>query len=141
VLTSDLKVLWSWAAAGTCEYVRFDICCICVSSRKLVWLHGEVKTPPFSKAARIEAGYLLRRLQNGERLSLPDSRPMPGIGADCHELRVTDEDVTWRIVYGLTGDAVVILEVFAKKTKTTPQTVIDNCKRRWKQYLRDAEDR
>jgi hypothetical protein len=24
-----------------------------------VWLHGEVKTPPFSSAARIEAGVLL----------------------------------------------------------------------------------
>jgi hypothetical protein len=29
----------------------------------LVWLHGEVKSPPFSIAARIEAGVLLRRLQ------------------------------------------------------------------------------
>ena len=110
-------------------------------SKKLAWLHGEVKTPPFSKAARIEAGYLLRRLQNGERLSLPESRPMPSIGADCHELRVTDEDLTWRIVYGLTTDAVVILEVFPKKTKTTPKLVIDNSKRRWKKYLRDSEDR
>ena len=63
------------------------------------------------------------------------------IGADCHELRVTDEDVTWRIVYGLTTDAVVILEVFPKKTTATPKTVIDNSKRRWKKYLRDAEDR
>ena len=98
-------------------------------SKKLVWLNGEIKTPPFSKAARIEAGYLLRRLQNGERLALPESRTMPSVGGDCHELRVTDEDVIWRIVYGLTSDAVVIVEVFAKKTKTTPKAVIDNSKR------------
>ncbi len=26
-----------------------------------VWLRGEVKTPPFSAAARLEAGTLLRR--------------------------------------------------------------------------------
>lgn len=26
----------------------------------VVWLHGEIKTPPFSSAARIEAGMLLR---------------------------------------------------------------------------------
>jgi len=30
--------------------------------KPLVWLYGEVKTPPFSRAARIEAGFLLRRL-------------------------------------------------------------------------------
>jgi len=32
------------------------------SDKPLVWLHGEIKTPPFSRAARIEAGYLLRLL-------------------------------------------------------------------------------
>jgi hypothetical protein len=34
--------------------------------RPLVWLHGEVKTPPFSRAARVEIGSLLRRVQRGE---------------------------------------------------------------------------
>jgi hypothetical protein len=43
------------------------------SGKPLVWLHGEVKTPPLSTEARIEFGVLLRRLQNGERLSLPES--------------------------------------------------------------------
>jgi len=32
-------------------------------SKPLVWMSGEVKTPPFSAEARIEAGFLLRRLQ------------------------------------------------------------------------------
>ena len=67
--------------------------------KPLVWLHGEVKTPPFTKAARIEAGYLLRELQSGTVLSLPYSRPMPQIGTRCHELRIVDEGVTWRIIY------------------------------------------
>ena len=39
--------------------------------KPLVWLHGEVKTPPMSSPARVETGYLLRRLQSGELLSLP----------------------------------------------------------------------
>jgi hypothetical protein len=43
-------------------------------SKPLVWLHGEVKTPPFSQEARIEAGFLLRQLQEGEILGLPHSR-------------------------------------------------------------------
>jgi phage-related protein len=62
----------------------------------LVWLSGEVKTPPFSAEARLEAGFLLRRLQQGEKLSLPQCRPMPSVGAGCHELRIVDQDVTWR---------------------------------------------
>jgi phage-related protein len=86
----------------------------------LAWLHGEVRTPPFSKAARIEAGYLLRELQRGRQLSMPLSRPMPAVGARCHELRIMDESVTWRIVYRIDPDAIVIAEVFAKKTAQTP---------------------
>src|SRR5438067_12098606 len=37
-----------------------------------------------------ETGFLLRRLQSGDSIEMPISRPMPGIGANCHELRVQD---------------------------------------------------
>ena len=57
-------------------------------SKPLVWLHGEVKTPPFSQQARIEAGVLLRQLQEGESLGLPHSRPMTSIENYCHKLRI-----------------------------------------------------
>ncbi len=102
--------------------------------KPLAWLHGEVKTPPFSVEARFEVGTLLRRLQKGERLSMPQSRPMPSIGRRCHELRVNDENITWRLVYRTDQDAVVILEVFDKKTSRTPKNVIDTCKARLKDY-------
>jgi phage-related protein len=102
--------------------------------KPLVWLHGAVKTPPFSAPARIETGVLLRRLQRGEKLGLPHSRPMSGIGARCHELRIPDADAAWRIIYRVDGDAVVIAEVFTKKTKATPQHVIVTCRRRLRQY-------
>lgn len=104
------------------------------NDKPLVWLHGEIRTPPFSREARLEAGFLLRLLQKGEVLSLPHSRPMPAIGARCHELRVNDKGQTWRIVYHTDSDAVVILEVFAKKTAQTPMRVIDTCKRRLQEY-------
>jgi phage-related protein len=104
------------------------------SDKPLVWLHGEVKTPPFSKAARLEAGFLLRQLQSGIKLSLPHSRPMPSIGARCHELRINDENKTWRIVYRIDDDAILILEVFHKQSQETPKKVIENCKRRLKLY-------
>ena len=105
------------------------------SDKPLIWLKGEVKTPPFSDAARVEAGVLLRQLQQGVSLSLPHSRPMPAIGARCHELRIPDEAVTWRIIYRIEPDAIVILEVFAKKTSATPDAVLRTCKQRLRQYL------
>jgi phage-related protein len=110
------------------------------SDRPLVWLRGEVKSPPFSLAARIETGVLLRRLQRGEKLALPHSRPMPGIGARCHELRITDAGKSWRIVYRLDADAVVIVDVFEKKTRTTPSRVIAGCQRRLARYDALAEE-
>jgi len=104
------------------------------ADKPLVWLHGEIKTPPFSAETRIEAGVLLRRLQRGESISLPHSRPMPGIGKACHELRIQDENKTWRIVYHIDKDAIAILEVFAKTTQQTPKSVIKTCKARLHSY-------
>ncbi|MEQ8465187.1 type II toxin-antitoxin system RelE/ParE family toxin [Coleofasciculus sp. E1-EBD-02] len=105
-------------------------------SKVVVWLSGEVKTPPFSASARIEAGLLLRKLQERDMLSMPISRPMPSIGTHCHELRIDDSetDKKWRIVYRIDSDAIVIAEVFQKTTQKTPKRVIENCKRRLKLY-------
>jgi phage-related protein len=104
--------------------------------KPLAWLHGEVKSPPFSTTARLEAGFLLRRLQRGDLLSMPHSRPMPNIGPRCHELRIVDSEATWRIVYRIDADAIVIADVFAKKTKKTPYSVLDVSRRRLKEYDR-----
>ncbi len=104
------------------------------SDKPVVWLEGQITTPPFSSEARVEAGTLLRRLQQGENIGMPHSRPMPSIGARCHELRIRDEDQSWRIMYRIDLDAIVIVEVFAKKTGTTPKKAIDKCKERLRAY-------
>lgn len=109
--------------------------------KPLVWLHGEVKTPPFSETGRLEAGFLLRRLQRGEVLGLPHSRPMPSIGIQCHELRINDGNHAWRIMYYVAGDAVVVLEVFSKKTAATPQHTLDTCRKRLAEYLDAARQK
>lgn len=77
---------------------------------------------------------LLRRLQRGESIGLPHSRPMPSIGGRCHELRIVDEEATWRIVYRVDPDAIIIADVFGKKTQATPPPVIAACKRRLREY-------
>ncbi len=82
-------------------------------NKPLVWLHGAVKTPPFAQAARIEAEFLLRRLQKGEPLGLPHGRCRP-MGPRCHELRIEDPKVTGRIVDRVDPDAIVIAEVFKR---------------------------
>jgi len=105
-----------------------------LKEKPLVWLKGEIKTPPFSSTARMEAGYLLRQLQQGMKLSLPHSRPMASIGSRCHELRINDENKTWRIVYRTDDDAILILEIFEKKSQKTAKEVIENCKRRIRLY-------
>jgi len=107
--------------------------------KPLIWMHGEISTPPFSEAARIEAGYLLRQLQKGLDLSLPQSRPMSSIGTNCHELRIPDENLTWRLVYKIYSDAILILEVFAKKTGRMPKTVIETCQKRIHRFEMDMK--
>jgi phage-related protein len=102
--------------------------------RPLVLLHGEIKTPPFSASARKEAGRLLDKVQQGATLSLPHSRPMPSIGPRCHELRIVDEDKSWRIIYRIDREAIVIADVFQKTTVATPVHIIAACKHRLRAY-------
>ncbi len=113
---------------------------VCRTDKPLVWLHGEVKTPPFGRNARIEAGLLLRQLQQGQSIGMPQSRPMPQIGERCHELRIRDENRNWRIVYRIDEDAIVIAEVFDKTTRQTPASVIENGRRRLNRYDHDQQE-
>jgi phage-related protein len=102
-------------------------------AKRIDWF-APVKTPPLSVAARREVGFLSRDLQEGKTLSLPHSRPMPSVDAHVHELRVNDEDQTWRVLYRIDSEAIVVLEVFSKKTPQTPQSVIELCKSRLRRY-------
>jgi len=104
------------------------------SRKPLVWHYGTIQTPPFSKEARVEAGTLLRRLQEGQSLAMPHSRPMPKIGKRCHEIRVRDESRNWRIICRIDSDAIVIVAVFPKTTQTTPNSVIKQAKDRLRSY-------
>jgi phage-related protein len=100
--------------------------------KQLIWLANEIKTPPFYRSVRIEVGFLLQQLLNGELPTLPMSKPMSSIDDRCHELRVNDlnNNKNWRVVYRIDDDAVIILEVFAKTTKKTPDLIIDRSQKR-----------
>jgi phage-related protein len=106
--------------------------------KPLAWLDGGIKTPPFTLEARLEAGYNLRRIQQGELLEMPHSRQMPDIGAGCHELRINDKKKTWRIVYHIGDEDIAILDVFEKKTNKTSKRTIKACQKRLGGYLAEG---
>lgn len=111
------------------------------TDKPLVWLSGEGKSPPFSSTARIEAGMLLRRLQRGEALTMPQSRAFPAIGKRCHELRIVDRDHNWRIIHRIDADAIVISDVFDKQTRAIPSSAIMRSRRRLRRYDDVAKER
>jgi len=102
--------------------------------KPVAWLHGEIKTPPFTEEGRKEAGDLLRLLQEGEALGMPQAEALPIVGPPCGALRVRDGEHNWRIMYRVDPDAVLVLEVYAKKTSKIPREVIERCRRRLKAY-------
>lgn len=104
------------------------------SPKPLVWLHGEIKTPPFTEEGRQEAGMLLRLLQQGEQVGMPQAEPLPDVGRRCGALRIRDTDHNWRIMYRIDSDAILILEVYPKKTQKIPDEVIERCQQRLKQF-------
>lgn len=108
------------------------------ADKPLRWMVGTVRTPPVGRNARIEAGVLLRQIQRGEALSMPFSRPMPRIGRSVHELRVADPETrrTWRLVYRIDPDAILIVHWFEKTTRETPDHIMDLCTRRLARYDR-----
>jgi len=99
---------------------------------------GKLQTPPVGAAAPSEAGVPLRRLQRGESLGMPHSRPMYEIGPRVRELRVNDceKRLTWRTICRIDPEAILVIHWFEKKTQSMPKRVIDLCKRRLQEYER-----
>ena len=77
-------------------------------------------------------------LQSGVSLAMPHSRPMPSIGARSHELRVVDAGRTWRLIYHVDAEAIVILEVFQKQTQKTPREVLEICRQRLRRFIAES---
>jgi phage-related protein len=104
--------------------------------KPLRWGVATPRTPPWGREARIEAGVLLRRLQQGESLGLPHARPMPSLGRRVAELRVPDGQTgrSWRIVYRVDREAILIVHWFPKSTRSTPRRVLELCRQRLAAY-------
>ena len=53
----------------------------------------------FPEDVRREFGRIIFDLQNGEKLSMPLSRPIASVAAGVEELRVRDRSVVYRVFY------------------------------------------
>lgn len=89
----------------------------------------------FPQDARREAGLQLDRVQRG--LEPDDWKPMKSVGAGVREIRVSDTDGIFRVIYvAKFEDAIFVLHCFQKKAQKTAQPDIDLAKERYKELLR-----
>jgi len=61
---------------------------------------------------------------------------MSSVAPGCAELKIRDGPArkTWRILYRVDDDAVVLAVIFAKTSRRTPQHVIETARERFKRY-------
>ena len=80
---------------------------------------------------RGELADAIARLERGQMLTMPLSRPMPSIGPGVHELRFRDRSGIFRSIYWLAGGgSVYLIHAFKKKTPKTPLQDIEIAKER-----------
>ena len=92
----------------------------------------------FPEQVRKEIGFLIYRLQIGESLLMPYSRPMTNLGAGCHELRVTGDDGVYRVFYYLKiEDKILIFHAFKKKSQKTAMSDLNIGRRNLKEMLNE----
>jgi Phage-related protein len=98
----------------------------------LIWVGSSLKDlKDFPESARVNAGYQLRRVQNG--LEPNDWKSMSTIGTGVREIRLSEEEGIFRVIYVThIGDAIHVLHCFQKKSQKTPQSDIDLAKRRFR---------
>ncbi len=91
----------------------------------------------FPEVVRGELADALARLDEGHKLSLPLSRPMPSIGNGVHELRFRDRSGIYRVIYVFVGGGTIyLIHAFMKKDKKTPKPNVDLAKKRLKELRR-----
>lgn len=94
----------------------------------------------FPDEIRREIGYLIFKLQIGEKLEMPFSRAIPTIGKNCYELRVKGEDGIYRVFYLLKiKGKIMVFHAFQKKSQKTPKKEIETGKKRLKEMGNEKE--
>lgn len=88
----------------------------------------------FPEEIRGDVADALARLDAGQSLTMPLSRPMSIIGNGVHELRLKDRSGAYRVFYVLSGAGIVyVLHALQKKTQATPKSNLDLARKRLKE--------
>lgn len=67
---------------------------------------------------------------------MPISRPMPSVAAGAAEVRVRDENGSYRVFYYVaSARGILVFHAFVKKTRQTPPLEIELARKRLKELL------
>ena len=111
-----------------------------MSDKALRWVGTSLEDlSAFPEVARREAGYQLRRVQQG---LLPDDwKPMPTVGPGVYEIRI-HSTVEHRIFYiAKFAEAMYVLHAFEKRTRQTRQADIDLARKRLADVTKSRRER
>ena len=83
-----------------------------------------------------DLGQALFLLQQGHKLSMPLSRPMPSVAPGVSELRLHDGAGQFRAFYFTAStEGILVFHAFVKKSEQTPPIEIQTGRRRLKEML------
>lgn len=105
--------------------------------KRIVW-HPDAREmlQEFPKEVRNALGYLLHRLQRGDTLDMPHSKPMPAVAKGAYELRTKAAPGAYRAFYYLKcEDGIFVFHCFKKKTQKTPKSDIERGIKNLKELL------
>ena len=90
----------------------------------------------FPLEIREDLADLLARLDFGHKLSMPISRPMPSIGKNAHELRLSHKSGDYRVIYAIyKKGSIWLIHAFQKKANKTPFKDIEISIKRFKSII------
>ena len=90
----------------------------------------------YPEEVRYEFGRTLQRVQEGIKLSMPQSRPLPVVASGAHELRVRGADGIYRVFYFTSSPvAIMVFHAFVKKTRKSPALQIQLARARLKEMV------
>jgi phage-related protein/predicted XRE-type DNA-binding protein len=88
------------------------------------------------RSVREDLADAIARLEEGHRLSMPLSRPMPSIGSGVHELRLRERSGVYRVIYVLLSKgSVALLHAFKKTTEATTRHDVEIARARLKEVM------
>ena len=94
----------------------------------------------FPDEVKDKLGQSLFDIQQGLKLTMPKSRPMPTVAMGAEELRVKGKDGIFRAFYHTKDErGILLFHAFVKKTQQTPFLEIELGKKRLKELL-DEKD-